>query len=161
LEFGLDYFVNENLRLTFGGSLSKSELLEDVPPGIDPGTGEPVYTGRKGDRLPGSAEESFSFMVDWKHPLGNGMNLFANGMYRYVGDRLNDFNLDLDVALPSYSLVDMRFGISHRSGWSAAVFADNVLDERIEYRILRTGMDFNIVPTNRPRTVGVNFIYNF
>jgi len=161
VEFGLDYFVTENLRFTFGGSLSTSELREDIPPDFDPATGEPVYTGRKGDRLPGSAEESFSVMFDWKQPIGNGMDVFANGMYRYVGDRLNDFNLDLDVALPSYSLTDVRVGISHPSGWSAALFADNVFDEKIEYRILRTGMDFDYVPTNRPRTVGVNFIYNF
>ena len=89
------------------------------------------------------------------------MGLFATAFYRYVGDRLNDFNLDLDVKLPSYSLTDLRLGINHPKGWSVALFADNVFDEAIIYSIDRQGAFFESVPTNRPRTVGLNFIYNY
>ena len=161
VELGVDYFVNENLRFFAGGSYSDPQLDEDVPPSIDPLTGGLVYTGRKGDRLPGSATETFSVGFNWEQPFGNGMKVLANGIYRYVGDRLNDFNLDLDVALPAYSLTDLRLGISHRSGWSAALFANNVFDEAVPYSIIRAGSAFEIVPTNRPRTVGLNFFYNF
>lgn len=161
VEIGLDYFVNENLRFFANGSYSDPQLDKDVPPSINPTTGELVYTGRKGDRLPGSAKEQFSFGCNWEQPFGNGLKIFANGMYRYIGDRLNDFNLDLDVALPAYSVTDLRVGISHRSGWSLALFADNVFDKVVGYSIIRAGSAFEMVPTNRPRTVGVNVIYNF
>ena len=89
------------------------------------------------------------------------MSVFANGLYRYVGDRYNDFNLDLDVKLPAYSLTDLRLGINHPSGWSLALFADNVFDEAVMYSVFHAGSSFEFVPTNRPRTVGLNFIYNF
>jgi len=161
IELGVEYLVNENLRLGFGGSLSNPELKEDIPPSIDPITGDLIYTGRKGDSLPGSATETFSFTASWDRPLSNGMGVFANAFYRYVGSRLNDFNTDLDVKLPSYSLTDVRLGLNHPNGWSVALFADNVFDEAIIYVIDRQGPVFESVPTNRPRTVGLNFIYNY
>jgi len=89
------------------------------------------------------------------------MSVFANGLYRYVGDRYNDFIQDLDVKLPAYSLTDLRLGINHPSGWSLALFADNVFDEAVMYSVFHAGSSFEFVPTNRPRTVGLNFIYNF
>jgi|GEM_PF-1365858 len=152
IELGVQYLMNENLSFGFAGSLSDPELKEDVPGGV---------SGKKGDRLPGSANESFSFTINYDRPLSNGMGLFATAFYRYVGDRLNDFNLDLDVKLPSYSLTDLRLGINHPNGWSVALFADNVFDEAIIYNIGRQGPFFESVPTNRPRTVGLNFIYNY
>jgi len=152
IELGVQYLMNENLSFGFAGSLSNPELKEDVPGGV---------SGKKGDRLPGSANESFSFTINYDRPLSNGMGLFASAFYRYVGDRLNDFNLDLDVKLPSYSLTDLRLGINHPKGWSVALFADNVFDEAIIYNIDRQGPFFESVPTNRPRTVGLNFIYNY
>jgi len=161
VELSVDYFVNENLRFFGGASFSDPELGEDVPPSIDPSTGELFYTGRKGDRLPGSAKTQFSVGFNWKQPIGHGMKIFANGMYRYVGDRLNDFNTDLDVKLSAYSLTDLRFGISYRDVWSLALFADNVFDEAIEYSIIHESATFDAIPTNRPRTIGLNFIYNF
>lgn len=152
IELGVQYLMNENLSFGFAGSLSNPELKEDVPGGV---------SGKKGDRLPGSAKESFSFTANYDRPLSNGLGLFATAFYRYVGDRLNDFNLDLDVKLPSYSLTDLRLGINHPKGWSVALFADNVFDEAIIYNIDRQGSSFESVPTNRPRTVGLNFIYNY
>jgi len=152
VELGVEYQVNNNLRLGIGGSLSDPELKEDVPGGA---------SGKKGDRLPGSATESLYFTANWNRPLNGELDLFASAFYRYVGDRLNDFNTDLDVELPSYSLTDLRLGIDHRKGWSLALFADNVFDEAIIYVIDRQGPTFESVPTNRPRTVGLNFIYNY
>ncbi len=152
IELGVEYLVNENLRFGFGGSLSNPELKEDVPGGV---------SGKKGDTLPGSATETFSFTASYNRPISDNLGIFANVFYRYVGDRLNDFNLDLDVKLPSYSLTDLRLGIDHSSGWSLALFADNVFDEAITYVIDRQGPVFESVPTNRPRTVGLNFIYNY
>ena len=159
IELGLNYVLNEHLQFGFSGSLSNPELLEDIPP-TDPGDGSLIYTGRKGDKLPGSATESFSFSVNYNKSLNKNLDLFANANYKYVGKRLNDFNTDLDVELPAYQLVNMRVGVNHSKGWSIALFADNLLDEAIIYNIDRQGPVFESVPTNRPRTIGINLSYN-
>ena len=121
-----------------------------------------VIQAKKGDRLPGSAKENYAINVNWFQPVSGDWDLFANGSYTYVGERLNDFNLDLDVALPSYQLADLRMGVRNdNAGYSIALYADNVFDEAVIYAIDRQGPTFESVPTNRPRTVGVNFAYNF
>ncbi|MEN8250264.1 MAG: TonB-dependent receptor, partial [Bacteroidota bacterium] len=166
VEFSLNYFVNENFQLALSGSLSSPELLEDIQPTIIDPTGDPndpdnlIYTGRAGDKLPGSATESFSFSANYKKSINDNLEIFANANYKYVGTRLNNFNLDLDVELPAYSLVDFRAGATHSSGVTVALFADNLLDEAITYNIDRIG-SFEAAPTNRPRTVGLNLSYKF
>jgi outer membrane receptor protein involved in Fe transport len=166
VEFGINYLLSDYLQLGFSGSISNSELLEDVPPTIIDPNGDPndpnnlVYTGRKGDKLPGSATENFALSVSYNKPISDHLNLLADVNYKYVGNRLNDFNTDLDVELGSYSLTNMRIGIDHKKGWSLALFADNVFDKAITYYIDRQGPTFESVPTNRPRTIGLNFSYN-
>jgi len=155
VEFDLEYVANENWRFSFGGTVSDSKLEEDV---LDPITGDPIVAGRKGDRLPGSAKESFFFTGKYAQTINGDIDLFSNLSYRYVGNRLNDF---ADVKLSSYSLTDFRIGLNHSNGWSAALFVDNVFDEAITYFIDRQGPTFERVPTNRPRTLGVNVYYNF
>ena len=153
VEFTLAYQVNDYLDVSLSGSLSDPKLKEDVPGGD---------SGKKGDRLPGSAKENYAINVNWFQPVSGDWDLFANGSYTYVGERLNDFNLDLDVALPSYQLADLRMGVRNdNAGYSIALYADNVFDEAVIYAIDRQGPTFESVPTNRPRTVGVNFAYNF
>lgn len=152
LELGLQYQLNENFRLGFSGYFSDPKLKEDVPGG---------QSGKKGDALPGSATESFSFTVNYDRPLSNDINLSASLFYRYVGDRLNDFNRDLDIKLPSYSIADVRLGVSHAAGWRANLFADNIFDEAVIYSIDRQGPFFEAVPTNRPRTIGLSVSYDY
>jgi len=151
-EFSLAYQLTDTLDVSFSGSLSNPELKEDVPGGV---------SGKKGDTLPGSADENFAVMANWNKPLDNGLGLFATATYKYVGKRLNDFNTDLDVGLSSYSLMDARAGFNSPRGYSVSVYANNLFDEAIEYVIDRQGPFFESVPTNRPRTVGLNLIWDF
>ncbi len=151
-EFSLAYLISEGFDVSFSGSVSKPELQEDVPGGI---------SGKKGDGLPGSAEENFAVNLNWSQPLNNGLGLYGYAAYKYVGPRLNDFNRDLDVELDSYQVVDARFGVNSPKGYSVSIFADNLFDEAIGYYIDRQGPTFESVPTNRPRTVGINFTWDF
>lgn len=157
IELGLQWLVSENLRLDFSVSVSDPELKTDILVADNP----PVFSGRKGDKLPGSATESFSFSARYDKSFSHSLDFFANVFYRYSGSRLNDFNLDLDVKTPSYSFTDLRLGVGHTNGWSAVLFVDNVFDEAAIYHIGRQGPFFESVPTNRPRTVGLNLIYTY
>ncbi len=153
IELSLAYQINDYLNISVAGAYSNPDLQEDVPGGV---------SGKKGDRLPGSAKENYAVNVNWFQPLMGDWDIYANGSYKYVGERLNDFNLDLDVALPSYSLVDLRLGVRNDDeGYSIALYANNVFDEAIIHVIDRQGPFFESAPTNRPRTVGVNFAYSF
>jgi outer membrane receptor protein involved in Fe transport len=91
----------------------------------------------------------------------DGWNFYATATTKYVGSRLNDFNRDLDVKLPSYYLTDLRMGVNSSEGYSMSLFAHNVFDEKVNYKIDRQGSTFEAVNTNRPRTMGVNVAYNF
>jgi len=153
IEFSLAYQINDYLDVSFAGALSSPELQEDIIGGD---------SGKKGDRLPGSAKENYAINVNWFQPVSNNWDVYANGSFKHVGSRLNDFNLDLDVRLPSYQLTDLRIGLRNDdAGYSIALYANNIFDEAVLYSINREGPFHENASTNRPRTVGVNFSYNF
>ncbi len=152
VELNLAVQATNYLTFNFGGSWTDPELKNDVPGGL---------SGKKGDRLPGSANKSFSISSDLDYPIGNGFNLVGVASYKYVGKRLNDFNTDLDVALPSYDILDVRLGLHSEKGYRIMLFADNVLDEAAILRVDHQGPTFNVAPTTRPRTIGLNVSYNF
>ncbi|EED31480.1 putative TonB-dependent receptor [gamma proteobacterium NOR5-3] len=152
VEFSLSALLTENLDVTFAGSLTRPELTEDVPGGV---------SGKKGDTLPGAAEENFSIVANYRRALASGFEVFGAMNYRYVGERLNDFNTDLDVALPSYDLLDVNLGLASSAGYSVSLFAHNVFDEAVTYDVDNQGASFKSIRTNRPRTLGVNLTYDF
>lgn len=152
VEVSLALQPTDYVGFTFAGSWSDPELREDVPGGA---------SGKKGDRLPGSATKSFSFSANLDRPIGNGYSLTGVATYKYVGKRFNDFNETLDVVLPSYDMLDLRAGVRSDKGYSLSIFADNVFDEAAIYRVDHQGSFFNVAPTSRPRTIGVNLTYDF
>jgi len=151
--------VNDYLDLSFSGSVSSSKMQEDVP---DTGFGVPGSGINKGDRLPGSAKENFAIQANWNQPLSDAFDAFASLTYKYSGSRNNDFNLVRDDAvLGSYQMVDARLGVRSEDGYSISLFAHNLFDEKVAFVIDRQGATFESVPTNRPRTVGLNVTYDF
>ncbi|MFC3050486.1 TonB-dependent receptor domain-containing protein [Kordiimonas pumila] len=152
IELSLAYQVNNYLDIAFNGSLSDPKLKEDVPGGV---------TGKKGDRLPGSAKENFSVSLNWESPIFSQHTLFSNLTYKYTGERYNDFNLDLDIALPSYDLVDFQIGLRSDEGYSVSLFAHNLFDEAYIGYIDRQGTSFESASTNTPRTIGLRLKYDF
>ena len=152
IEASLDYQVNSSLNISFSGSISNPELLEDVLGGD---------SGTKGDRLPASAKSNYAIAVDWSRPLSGKLDVFAGANYRYTGNRYNDFNLDLDVELPSYDLFDARLGMQSADGYRVSLFVDNLFDEKVTFLIDRQGSFFESVDTNRPRTIGGSLSYEF
>ena len=59
----------------------------------------------------------------------------------------------------SYVFLDVAFGVE-RDNWSAALFVDNLADKRAELHI-DTLQYVPKVVTNRPRTIGLRFSYDF
>ncbi len=96
--------------------------------------------------------------------------LISNDPARPAGSaRLIDFggipagtNIAFDSELPAYEIANLRWGV-RADGWEAAVFVNNLFDERAFLSVDRErGRSARVAYlTNPPRTVGVNFRVNF
>ena len=126
-----------DLSLSFGKTIAR--LTRDKP--VNPGL---TASGYADDRLPQIPEKSANFAADYLWPLSDARALSFHANYQYVGKSQNLFSPFLAdpvtgartstpdpgfAYLPSYSMVDLRVGLE--SGrWTAAVYANNVTNER-------------------------------
>ena len=79
-----------------------------------------------------------------------------------IGGPLTQNTFTFNPLLPAYSLFNIRVGLA-RSSWDAAVFINNVTDERAflaldRERGLRARVGYL---TNQPRTLGVSLRFNY
>jgi outer membrane receptor protein involved in Fe transport len=75
---------------------------------------------------------------------------------------VNVTNINFNPELPSYSIGNLRWGVS-TDQWEAALFVNNIWDERAFLSVDRErGRSARVgYLTNTPRTYGVNFRWNF
>ncbi len=75
---------------------------------------------------------------------------------------LPNTNIPFDAELPSYDIANLRWGFG-TDAWEAALFVNNLLDERAFLSIDRErGRSARVgYLTNPPLTYGVNFHMNF
>jgi outer membrane receptor protein involved in Fe transport len=91
---------------------------------------------------------------------------FARFDFSYVGESVNSIaGIDSVVSgnpvetQKAYQTGDLRFGLE-RDKWTGSIFIDNIWDERANlYLSNRWAVQRQSV--NRPRTIGVQFRYNF
>ena len=79
-----------------------------------------------------------------------------------MGGPMTQGTFTFNPLLPAYTLLNLRAGLS-RSGWEAAVFVNNVTNERAllaldRERGLRARVGYLV---NQPRTVGVSLNFNY
>jgi iron complex outermembrane receptor protein len=109
---------------------------------------------------------SFTQLADQEANFG----LISNSLTRPAGSaRLIDFggipantNIAFDAELPAYEIANLRWGFSSDS-WEAAVFINNLFDERAQLSLDRErGRSARVgYLTNPPRTFGVNLRVKF
>jgi len=160
LELGLTATMTEYLTINAGLGYSDGQLSESQD------FGDPEQTSE----VP---ELSWSLSADWSQPIGDG-ELFVFGSVSYVddapilaglnGDSTLSLSNDGSVLKTEQTLVDVRLGYSSSNRWRAAVFIDNLTDEKTVYS--GDGAVFNLPgydrgTRNRPRTVGVSASYSF
>ncbi len=154
-----------------GYTYNKSELAEDV---------EGLYneTVRKGDLLPGTPQDQFSWYLANRFPMKNGMDfLFRYGL-NYTDDvftKISDGNTccreDGEV-LKSFFVHNLAIGIAGER-WEATLFSDNLTNEdaitgvRFDRSFIQTD-PFSGVKDRRyyqniiqPRTIGLDARYRF
>ncbi len=152
-------------------------------------TGQPIAGIRAGNHLPTSPEFQASASVTYNWPFSATVAGFANLTFQYVGSsytQLADQEPDVgcvgcpgapglfpfgdptigsfmfETELPSYEIGNLRFGV-RSDAWEAALFVNNVSDERALLSLDRErGFRARVgYLTNMPRTYGVSLRLNF
>lgn len=144
---------------------TNAELATDEPAFVD---GDDAFSG---DRLPGSPEHSFSFGLTYDTEVFGGMPLLINYGMTYTGDVYTRVGLrDFGEELPSYTLHNLSMTLSG-DVWDVTLYSKNLFDKyavtstRAGREDIRQVAGFDVRSygqfINQPRTVGVEFTYNF
>jgi outer membrane receptor protein involved in Fe transport len=144
--------VSEDLRLNAAVAYSDSNIDSDFP-GLTP-IGTPTNL----------QDETFEFTprvaavagFEYQHAAGGAMQWFVGIDAKYQSDSHAGYGgLEL-FELPSYTLLDARFGLRSSDGrWSGQLWGRNLTDEYYVTNANYLG-DFTYRLTGRPRTYGVS-----
>jgi iron complex outermembrane receptor protein len=171
--------LSDNFDVAASASYSNAELTSSVRDV----TGAPIQGLRDGNRLPTVPEFQAAFSVNYAREMQNGLTAFANFTWQHVGDRFTQISdqednprtvtlfpigaptvstLSFPLKLPDYQVANFRIGVRNEA-WDAALFVNNLTDERAQLSIdrergLRARYGYQ---TNAPRTVGVTVRRSF
>jgi iron complex outermembrane receptor protein len=157
VESNLDFRLSDNLSLQAAGSYTDSHLISSPYPTFEPNVGE---------RLPYVPYFSWSFNTRYEHPLAKDLRGYAQFDIAHKGDMWNDLHVEGSngfprILQPSYSIMNLRFGLNPQGGhWLAEVYITNLADKNaIVYS--NTG-NFDLrETTNEPRVYGLRVNYRF
>lgn len=157
IEMDVIWGVSEALTIFGAASVNNTELVF-----VDPAFA--FVVADEGSPLPLTPDIQFSVRGRYEWVLENGYDAFWQLGVKYADEALN--SLVDTVAEPnkfqdSYALVDGAVGFSStEDGWGVELFVKNMTDERAQLHINR--QDFlERTTTNRPRTIGLRFSYDF
>jgi iron complex outermembrane receptor protein len=187
LEFELTVSPSEHWDLAVSTGLNDAKLQSTVTTTDTLGVTSVVGGVKSGNRLPSVPKVQGSAAITYSLPIGVS-RVSISGSYQYVGSRytqiddltpgigtvniasfgqtiggpLTQNTFTFNPLLPAYSLLNVRVGLN-RANWDAAVFVNNVTDERAllaldRERGLRARVGYL---TNQPRTAGVSLRFNY
>jgi len=152
-------------------------------------TGQPIAGIREGNRLPTSPEFQAAASATYTWNISATLDAFTNFTLQYVGSSFTQLadqepgfgcvgcpgapgffafgdptisSFNFEPELPAYELGNLRFGL-RKQEWEAALFVNNVWDERAylsldRERAARARVGYL---TNMPRTYGASLRFNF
>jgi outer membrane receptor protein involved in Fe transport len=163
LEVAVGWKPLAGLSIDANVALLDSELTQALPLSATADT----LVGFSGDRLPASAKHSGNLSVQQDFSFSS-FDLFIGANWSYVGERKSNF-VNSAVAdsvsrfdLPSYSVVDLRAGMTLNEKWRLNLYARNVLDEDgVIAAGNRNGTSITTVNFLQPRTIGMALSLDF
>lgn len=189
LELELTARPVERFDFSVSASLNNAELGSTLTSTSSTGEVTVVSGIEEGNRLPSVPRVQASAAATYRWPMMGGSMAFVTGSFQHVGSRftqiddhaagfgtvdLNSFapntiggpltqsTFSFEPELPAYSLLNFRIGLN-RGNWEAALFANNLTDERALLALDRErGTRARVgYLTNQPRTIGVNFRFDY
>jgi iron complex outermembrane receptor protein len=191
-EIELTAAPNENFDFSISGTFTESELRSTLTSTDDAGNVSVVSGIQEGNRLPSVPRVQAAASATWRWPFRAGAQGFLTATYHHVGSRytqiedlspavgsvdmtqfeeedgatiggpLTQTTFTFDPEMPAYNLVNVRVGVT-RPNWEAALFVNNLTDERAFLSLDRErGTRARVgYLTNQPRTLGVTLGFNY
>ena len=195
VELYTQFVVDESLKLYATYAYTKAELTADAPylfqvikddPEEDADVydlyGQEIvdyYSGKSGDRLPGSPETQFSFGAKYSTEVLQDKLLDVTYGLTYQSDIISKVGLRADgETLPGYALSNLNARLSDEN-WSVTLYIDNLFDKYAFTSVRRDKGDIGLAHYSqqnangtsimrnyghyllRPRTIGLKFEYSF
>ena len=146
VELELRIALSDSVRLNIGGDYNWTAEIGSA--------GDARYGGvqiEPGNRLANAPKFSAYANVVWDFDLA-GFDANARADFYAIDESWNTANNERPA--PSYQTLDLKL-TAGRDDWRAALYVRNIFDEEIVYEFNQVGYRFG-----RPRTLGLQFIYN-
>ncbi|TXH77287.1 MAG: TonB-dependent receptor [Lysobacteraceae bacterium] len=173
LEMDVNWAASYNLKLSAGVGFYDAELTENYCGAID-ANGNPITTcdpadlqAPDGTRLPVTADYKGNLTARYTFDIRD-YEAYWQGSVMTEGRRTSDLRiLERNILgdLPSYSLVDMAFGV-RKNNWSVDLYIKNLLDENAQYgrnvqcpETVCAAQVYTV--SGQPRTIGIKFSQEF
>lgn len=151
----MDVIYQPTDALSVFGALSYNDTeLTAVP---DAGSGT-IETAPVGSQLALAPEWQANARARYTWFL-NQYDVYAQGGVQYVDDSFNSIVAAERRQQDSYTTADAALGVT-KDEWKVEMFVENLTDERAELFINTQDKDERIF-TNRPRTIGIRFSYDY
>ncbi len=174
MEFEVRGYLTDSLQYGVQYAYTDAQLTADlfIPAGTqdNPST---VQRAEKGERLPSTAEHTFSASLEHYYELDGSYYLLSRFGAYYQSDSRNSLgdNPTFDITLPSFWITNASTAV-HGDNWSATLYIKNLFNEDGVTGILSedymgTDPDENFYGNasksyiTQPRTVGVSVRYQF
>ncbi len=166
-----EFAVTVNDEWQIDGSLALNDAQIDQATTLvltDSSSTDYTFTVSDGARLPLTPDWSATLGIEYRSAAASLLNAhpFARFDFAYVGESVNSLEGIESVVSgnpveqqAAYQTGDLRFGLEGEN-WSGSIFIDNVWNERANL-FLNNRWATQRQSINRPRTVGVQFRYDF
>jgi iron complex outermembrane receptor protein len=156
------YKVNDDITLSATYGYNQAKLTETIQV-FNPTTNQFVNYGSNGSTLPGTPHHTFSFGVDYDHPIHDDLQLEIHADYSYRSGMSTSLTPDENENLTGFSMVDASVGIT-TGKWRASLYANNLTNARgvlsannpLRYDV--RGLNERL---SRPATVGLRLGYKY
>lgn len=153
LEANTTWRVSPELRLTAAYAYLHSQYDEfyEVVGG--------VLTDRSGNVFRMAPEHTASFGADWRRPVANDWEVFANANYAWRSKfYMNNDNLETEMQ-KAFGLFDLRLGVERGDGLRIEVYGENLFDQDWVRDVGNGGKSFGVPTAIRanPRFFGLRF----
>jgi outer membrane receptor protein involved in Fe transport len=149
-EGDLTWLPTDDLTLGAAWSFNSTEMVR-VPVGVSDIAGP-------GSDLALAPELQYNLSARYHWTVGD-KDAYAQLVYAYTDDQFSSIVVANRFQQDSYDTLDGALGI-RADKWSFELFAENITDERAELFINALDTDLRIT-TNRPRTIGVRFSFDY
>jgi iron complex outermembrane receptor protein len=157
VESNVDYKITANWSLQAAGSYNDPHIVSS--PYAD-------FQGNIGERLPYVPYFSWSTNLRFDHPLTSSLRGYAQYDIAHKGDMWNDFHIEGSngfprILQPSYSIMNLRFGLTPEGGhWLTEFYITNLANKNAIVFSNTGNFDLRET-TNEPRVYGVRLNYRF